>query len=200
MRFYGYRFYSPELGRWLSRDPINESGGMNVYGITGNNPINKFDAYGLFKIDISDIEIGKCGGYGELATFTDVNNQIVQKVVKVKDYRKYRKCGSKCCEMIYERVGADPTFWEFIDYRDSRNVDNYGNCSEGSVEITFEAKDYNHTPSGFTVQDPDPTGAGYLSSYSEPIAWGPKPGGQVNTISVSWDCMYGNFDSDTIVH
>lgn len=152
---------------------------MNVYGITGNNPINKFDAYGLFKIDISDIEIGKCGGYGELATFTDVNNQIVQKVVKVKDYRKYRKCGSKCCEMIYERVGADPTFWEFIDYRDSRNVDNYGNCSEGSVEITFEAKDYNHTPSGFTVQDPDPTGAGYLSSYSEPIAWGPKPGGQV---------------------
>ncbi len=22
--YYGYRYYSPELGRWLSRDPINE--------------------------------------------------------------------------------------------------------------------------------------------------------------------------------
>jgi hypothetical protein len=26
VRYYGYRFYSPELGRWLSRDPIGEEG------------------------------------------------------------------------------------------------------------------------------------------------------------------------------
>ena len=37
--YYGYRFYSPTLGRWLTRDQIGEKGGINLYGFTGNNPI-----------------------------------------------------------------------------------------------------------------------------------------------------------------
>ncbi|MDR0994062.1 MAG: hypothetical protein LBN38_05810 [Verrucomicrobiota bacterium] len=24
MNYYGYRFYNPELGRWINRDPIEE--------------------------------------------------------------------------------------------------------------------------------------------------------------------------------
>jgi len=43
-----YRAYDPVLGRWLSRDPIAEAGGMNLYGYVGNNPINRFDPLGLF--------------------------------------------------------------------------------------------------------------------------------------------------------
>ena len=31
--YWGFRFYSPELGRWLSRDPIGEEGGLNLGGI-----------------------------------------------------------------------------------------------------------------------------------------------------------------------
>lgn len=34
-----YRYYSPVLGRWLSRDPIYEKGGYNLYGMVNNNPI-----------------------------------------------------------------------------------------------------------------------------------------------------------------
>ncbi|MBR4249383.1 MAG: RHS repeat protein, partial [Verrucomicrobia bacterium] len=26
--YYGYRYYSPDMGRWLSRDPIEEQGGL----------------------------------------------------------------------------------------------------------------------------------------------------------------------------
>ena len=29
--YYGYRFYSPVLGRWISRDPIKESDSCNLY-------------------------------------------------------------------------------------------------------------------------------------------------------------------------
>jgi len=43
-----YRAYDANLGRWLSRDPIGESGGMNFYAYVGNNPINAFDPLGLF--------------------------------------------------------------------------------------------------------------------------------------------------------
>jgi RHS repeat-associated protein len=29
---YGFRFYNSTTGRWLSRDPIEEEGGINLYG------------------------------------------------------------------------------------------------------------------------------------------------------------------------
>jgi len=40
-------YYSPAQGRWLSRDPIEETGGVNLYQIVGNDTINAFDPYGL---------------------------------------------------------------------------------------------------------------------------------------------------------
>jgi RHS repeat-associated protein len=43
---YGYRYYSPALGRWLSRDPIEERGGLNLYGFVNNDPVNKVDVIG----------------------------------------------------------------------------------------------------------------------------------------------------------
>ena len=44
---YGFRFYSPGLGRWLNRDPLGEEGGINLYGAMGNDLINNVDEYGL---------------------------------------------------------------------------------------------------------------------------------------------------------
>jgi hypothetical protein len=35
------------MGRWLSRDPITESGGVNIYGFVGNMPLDTFDVTGL---------------------------------------------------------------------------------------------------------------------------------------------------------
>ena len=43
---YGYRYYSPELGRWISRDPIGERGGLSLYGFARNAPINGYDSHG----------------------------------------------------------------------------------------------------------------------------------------------------------
>ena len=45
--YYGYRYYSPELGRWLTRDPIEEDGGDNLYAFCENNGVDAFDALGL---------------------------------------------------------------------------------------------------------------------------------------------------------
>jgi RHS repeat-associated protein len=44
---YGYRWYDPVTGRWPSRDPIEESGGMNLYLFVVNNAIYAQDYLGL---------------------------------------------------------------------------------------------------------------------------------------------------------
>ena len=49
--YYGYRWYCPFTGRFLSKDPIGERGGVNLYGIVGNNPANDVDALGLWEIE-----------------------------------------------------------------------------------------------------------------------------------------------------
>ena len=45
--YYGYRYYDPMTGRWPSRDPIEEFGGVNLYGMVLNNPIEHIDLLGL---------------------------------------------------------------------------------------------------------------------------------------------------------
>ena len=46
--YYGYRYYDADMGRWINRDPIGESGGVNLYAMCGNNSINVVDRLGMF--------------------------------------------------------------------------------------------------------------------------------------------------------
>jgi RHS repeat-associated protein len=43
---YGYRYYDPLTGRWPSRDPIGETGGLNLYGFSKNDGVNQWDVLG----------------------------------------------------------------------------------------------------------------------------------------------------------
>src|SRR5438477_8816267 len=42
-----YRDLDPDLGRWLSEDPVGLSGGVNLYQYANNNPVNRVDTLGL---------------------------------------------------------------------------------------------------------------------------------------------------------
>ncbi len=45
--YFGRRFYSPSLGRWLSPDPSGFDDGMNLYQYVHNAPLTHCDDYGL---------------------------------------------------------------------------------------------------------------------------------------------------------
>jgi hypothetical protein len=51
-------FYNPQTGRWLSRDPIAESGGENLFTFVRNNSIVQIDPQGL-----------ECGGGNNIFIF-----------------------------------------------------------------------------------------------------------------------------------
>lgn len=43
-----FRAYDPELGRWLSRDPLEEADGINLFAYVGNSVARVIDPLGLF--------------------------------------------------------------------------------------------------------------------------------------------------------
>jgi RHS repeat-associated protein len=54
LHYYGYRWYDSSNGRWINRDPIEEEGGLNLYGFVGNNGLDKWDLLGLLKFDLDE--------------------------------------------------------------------------------------------------------------------------------------------------
>jgi hypothetical protein len=59
MCFYGYRYYSPERGRWLSPDPIGHLDDANVYQCGKNHIVNVVDVLGLY---ITSSQLNQLGG------------------------------------------------------------------------------------------------------------------------------------------
>lgn len=54
--YYGYRYYSSDLGRWINRDPIGRFGGVNLQLFALNSPVNNIDTLGLFtESDLSEL-------------------------------------------------------------------------------------------------------------------------------------------------
>ncbi|HEX7861324.1 MAG TPA: RHS repeat-associated core domain-containing protein [Verrucomicrobiae bacterium] len=51
--YYGYRYYNAVTGRWLNRDPAGELGGVNLYALSFNSPINCIDSDGRFVLSLT---------------------------------------------------------------------------------------------------------------------------------------------------
>jgi len=50
--YYRARWYDPQLGRFISEDPIGLAGGINQFSYVGNDPQNATDPSGLYEIDV----------------------------------------------------------------------------------------------------------------------------------------------------
>jgi RHS repeat-associated protein len=63
--YYGYRFYSSKLGRWVNRDPIGEKGGVALYVAMNNQPSGSVDPVG--KRTIPHVKFGVGISFGAAA-------------------------------------------------------------------------------------------------------------------------------------
>jgi len=80
------RPYDPNLQRWLTRDPIGEEGGVNLYGYVGNNPVNLVDPLGFSAVP--DEQINNKLEYGN-----PQNDPEVRATLGLFFYKLYREIG-----------------------------------------------------------------------------------------------------------
>jgi len=77
---YGFRYYEPNLQRWLNQDPLQELGGINLYSFCANNTFAYVDIdglalFGLYNTwgdywgDVSDTLLGEFKGAGSELSF-----------------------------------------------------------------------------------------------------------------------------------
>lgn len=71
LTYYGYRYYSPVMGRWINRDPMEEQGGLNLLAFVLNSPTTGIDTLGGMMVhvnssgvDIHDTVSGRNLAYG----------------------------------------------------------------------------------------------------------------------------------------
>ena len=77
--YYGFRYYDPETGRWLSRDPLGEQGGLNLYGFVGNDGVNRRDYLGLAEETYDNYEIIP-SGHNDLPPEEQLEKNIIGKI------------------------------------------------------------------------------------------------------------------------
>ncbi len=63
------RYYNPDIGRFITSDPMNVNGGINLYRYGLNSPLRYTDPTGAFGLDIGGFLSGAGGVYTGLATF-----------------------------------------------------------------------------------------------------------------------------------
>lgn len=105
--YFGGRYYSPEMGRWITPDPkylenpkelVEKSNEMNLYAYVINNPINYFDKEGLdvfyFGANLSGWIASKpmeetnqaAGGVVEYGYAVNVKNLSMEKMFQADNY------------------------------------------------------------------------------------------------------------------
>jgi RHS repeat-associated protein len=85
--YYGYRYYDPLTGRWPSRDPIGERGGVNLYGFVGNSAASYCDKNGQYTL------VNKNLGASEFARFERLLKQLEKSLAdNISDIDFIAKC------------------------------------------------------------------------------------------------------------
>ena len=160
--FATYRAYDPDLGRWLSRDPIAENAGTNLYRYVRNNPTGLVDPKGLDAIVlvVHNVILGQGhiailvgsnstgwtyysrNGYGSDALGNPTGNSVLRVYQTYQDFKNDTGESKRYQEVYYIRttLNEDLAMATYGDehYRDPYNTIPYthsNNCADLTDEI-----------------------------------------------------------------
>jgi RHS repeat-associated protein len=92
LMYYRARYYSPEMKRFISEDPIGMLGGVNFYSYVGNGPVNFTDKMGLKRGELVFFE--HFNPHYMHVGFDQGNNKVLlltKGVIKSVDLQRYKE-------------------------------------------------------------------------------------------------------------
>ena len=100
-----FGFYNPQIGRWTTRDPIEENDAVNLYQFVGNNPIKNVDPLGMYTLGDAENSLIKKGVPPHIRTwhgdrYSDVqlfNEWLALERSRGAWWKDLPKCPSKLC-------------------------------------------------------------------------------------------------------
>lgn len=87
--YFGKRYYSPQIGRWITADPLGYVDGINRYAYVHNNPLANSDHYGLFSCSSTCNTLMECMGdafesimnnWDKITNFIGINTSYLQQI------------------------------------------------------------------------------------------------------------------------
>ncbi|MDD5262791.1 MAG: hypothetical protein PHD76_13175 [Methylacidiphilales bacterium] len=145
-----YRAYNADLGRWLSRDPIEEEGGINLYAYVANDPFRYRDPFGLAPGDWWDIRTpfyneNRAMEYAESMRGKGGNDSD-HHAIAVREFAHNMECSyGKAVGWLSAILGASGGNWAEIfspssDYQEDMEANIYGIglYGAGNVKFPFE--------------------------------------------------------------
>jgi RHS repeat-associated protein len=202
--YYGYRYYKPSTGTWPSRDPIQESGGKNLYAFVANRPIMFTDRCGELTIKSDGQgEIRNCGEHKQRFDYFfdsghSVSGYLVQKVTVTTDWYFL------CCSFVHTH--KVDTFYEFgatgptdpddkppISFAHDDDADPSRPFTKGTISASAEARwfpiDVTGTLHGVSNQYND----GPNTFTGTPTWWDQYDKSEApatRTLTVTWSCCF----------
>lgn len=142
--YYGYRHYSPTTGRWMTRDPSEEAGGLNLYQFANDNPLIYADPDGK-----NPIVVGLALGVGigltivywdEIKEWWD-SDSTQKNAKKVKDAaaKKAEKEFKKACGADVKKPRAMKEYEQQMKETEKRSKDSVNPFGKGVTGLGEEA-------------------------------------------------------------
>ena len=142
---YTYRHYSPGLKKWLSKDPIAEQGGLNLYQMVGNDPVGYWDLLGYTdcKIDViighgaQDTPLGDVGK--EIENRINANNSAGAKKLTTSQYKILGACcysantNKLAGNYSPNMIPPDKNEKNYEDYRMPSDYEEYFLCTHSTI-------------------------------------------------------------------